>query len=125
MRKARLKKFAKLLHANQAELKYSLNRRAEATIQESPEELECVQSSAERELAFRRLELQGELLEKVQAAIERIENGTFGICLVCGRAIGEERLTAIPWARFCIGCQESVERKESRRTVLERAHLAA
>jgi DnaK suppressor protein len=44
-------------------------------------------------------------LEDVEAALGRIDDGTYGTCAVCGKPIGVERLRAIPWARFCIDDQ--------------------
>lgn len=44
-------------------------------------------------------------LDDVNAALQRIEDGTFGTCEVCGKPIGAERLEAIPWARLCIDDQ--------------------
>lgn len=44
-------------------------------------------------------------LDEVDAALQRIEDGTYGVCEICGKPIGAERLTAIPWARFCIDDQ--------------------
>lgn len=41
-------------------------------------------------------------LAQVEAALERIEEGTFGICAVCGQEIAEGRLEARPWTPFCI-----------------------
>lgn len=41
-------------------------------------------------------------LAEIDAALQRIEDGTYGICEVCGKPIGAERLAAIPWTRFCI-----------------------
>jgi RNA polymerase-binding protein DksA len=42
------------------------------------------------------------VLAEIDAALERIEAGTYGTCEDCGRPIGEERLEALPWARLCI-----------------------
>ena len=42
--------------------------------------------------------------EEIQAALERISKGTFGICEGCGQPVAEERLEAIPYARKCITC---------------------
>lgn len=42
--------------------------------------------------------------EEIQAALERLEKGTFGTCEGCGQPIAEERLQAIPYARKCIAC---------------------
>jgi DnaK suppressor protein len=48
-------------------------------------------------------------LRLVELALERIRNGTFGVCADCGAAIGLRRLQAIPWTRQCIQCQERHE----------------
>jgi len=42
------------------------------------------------------------LIERIDAALGRIEAGTYGICEVCGRPIGDERLEAVPYATLCI-----------------------
>jgi DnaK suppressor protein len=44
-------------------------------------------------------------LADVNAALRRIEDGTYGICEVCGKPIGAQRLEAIPWTRLCIDDQ--------------------
>ena len=51
-----------------------------------------------------------ELLE-VEAAVQRLERGTYGTCQVCGRAIGDERLEAMPATRFCVEDQAKAERQ--------------
>ena len=51
-----------------------------------------------------------ELLE-VEAAVQRLERGTYGTCQVCGRPIGEERLEAMPATRFCVEDQAKAERE--------------
>lgn len=43
-----------------------------------------------------------EILNQIDKALENIENGTYGICEVCGKEIEEERLEAIPWTALCI-----------------------
>ena len=47
-------------------------------------------------------------LEEVQAALLRIEDGSYGVCEICGEPIGAERLSAIPWARLCIDDQRKL-----------------
>jgi DnaK suppressor protein len=49
-------------------------------------------------------------LELVDAALARLEDGTFGTCLRCGKAIAPARLEALPWAAHCIDCQAIVDR---------------
>ena len=47
-------------------------------------------------------------LGEIESAILRIEDGTYGTCLMCGKPIAEQRLRAIPWARLCIDDQRRV-----------------
>jgi DnaK suppressor protein len=62
----------------------------------------------ERELAMReRAELH---LQAVEAALARLNDGTYGTCARCGRPIATERLEALPWAAHCIDCQQLVDR---------------
>jgi RNA polymerase-binding protein DksA len=49
-------------------------------------------------------------LSEIDAALQRIEDGTYGICENCGKPIGAERLAAIPWTRLCIDDQRRVAR---------------
>jgi DnaK suppressor protein len=49
------------------------------------------------------------VLGEIDAALQRIEKGTYGRCASCGRDIGRERLEARPWARLCITCQRREE----------------
>lgn len=44
-------------------------------------------------------------LEQVEAALARLDDGTYGACRSCGRPIAPERLEALPWAALCIDCQ--------------------
>lgn len=50
------------------------------------------------------------LVSEIDAALGRIESGTYGTCVACGRPIGEERLEAVPWATLCIDDQRKLER---------------
>ena len=52
----------------------------------------------------------GILLREVNAAIQRLDAGTYGICVRCGRAISRRRLEVLPYASLCIECQEAAER---------------
>jgi DnaK suppressor protein len=48
-------------------------------------------------------------MRKIEAALERMATGDFGVCAACGRVIGLKRLEAMPWATNCIECQEQSE----------------
>lgn len=54
-----------------------------------------------RKLALR------EDLREIEAALRRLEKHTYGICNRCGRPIGTARLEAVPWAQYCLACQEA------------------
>jgi DnaK suppressor protein len=49
------------------------------------------------------------MLDAIERALRRVEDGTFGMCVGCHREIGSKRLEAVPWAMRCIDCQERVE----------------
>ena len=70
--------------------------------------------SADQEFAIIGLNRRSQLLRNIEAALRRIEDGSFGICANCDEAIGRRRLLAIPWTPFCILCQETVDRGGSR-----------
>ncbi len=53
-------------------------------------------------------------LERIEAALARMENGRFGICASCGSRINHARLEAIPYSVLCINCQTSSERRSRR-----------
>src|SRR6185503_11253063 len=62
----------------------------------------------QRDLALR--DRNQDHLEQVEAALRRLDEGTFGACVRCGRPIAAERLDALPWAAHCIDCQRIVGR---------------
>jgi RNA polymerase-binding protein DksA len=64
----------------------------------------------DRELDYSLEENEERLLEAINAALTRIDDGTYGICSACGQPIGEERLEALPWTTQCIDCKRKEER---------------
>ena len=49
------------------------------------------------------------LLIQVEEALKRLDNGTYGQCIICGKQIPEERLEAIPWTLLCVEDQQQLE----------------
>ncbi len=49
------------------------------------------------------------LLEKVNTALEKLDEGTYGVCDSCGVEINASRLEALPWASLCLNCQDRLE----------------
>jgi RNA polymerase-binding protein DksA len=64
----------------------------------------------DRELDYTLEENSEHVLAAIDAALKRIDAGTYGTCTNCGEQIAEERLEALPWATLCIGCQRDRER---------------
>ena len=62
----------------------------------------------QRDLALRDRATQQ--LQLVDAALERLDDGSFGTCLRCGKPIADARLEALPWAAHCIDCQSEIDR---------------
>jgi DnaK suppressor protein len=61
------------------------------------------------------------LLREVEAARDRLHDGTFAICQRCEEEIAPKRLLAIPWAAYCLSCQASAEESAAGRPRLARA----
>ena len=68
-------------------------------------------STFDRELDYTLEENVERALAEIDAALRRIENGTYGTCVNCGQPIPPERLDAIPWATLCIDCKRKDERR--------------
>jgi DnaK suppressor protein len=66
----------------------------------------------DRNFLLRIRDRERKLIEKIKEALERIENGTFGVCEVCSKEIGEERLSARPVTTQCIDCKKKQEARE-------------
>ncbi len=69
----------------------------------------------DRNFLLRIRDRERKLIEKIKEALERIDDGSFGICEVCGREIGEERLRARPVTTLCIACKKKQEAREKAR----------
>lgn len=65
--------------------------------------------TASREDLFGRISNHRRLLQRIEAALRRIEYGTFGVCRDCGHEIKPKRLEAMPWTEYCVRCQEQLE----------------
>jgi DnaK suppressor protein len=64
-------------------------------------------------VAIRNLDRESKLLKEVQAALKRVEEGSYGTCLRCEEEIPEKRMKAVPWAAYCVPCQETIERQRA------------
>ena len=93
-----------------------LHDESESQVEDDREEIQSdnhpgdmATSTFDRELDYTLEENVERALAEIDAALKRIENGTYGTCVNCGRPIGPERLEALPWATLCIDCKRKDE----------------
>ena len=109
--------------AKREEIVGQSRRREDIWIVPSNEQIETVQLAGQREFAARTLERETKNLAQIDAALKRIDRGDFGTCLDCEEAIAPKRLAALPWAGYCLHCQELHDVRSAMDTV--EAKLAA
>jgi DnaK suppressor protein len=81
----------------------------ESTDEGTEDIVDRANNSYNRELMFSLSDTERQLMLEVDKALERIDDGAYGRCSNCGTEIAEKRLEAVPWARYCIDCQELSE----------------
>lgn len=86
------------------------------------DEVDLTQEERERELELKLLGRQNFMLKKIDNALFKIKNGTFGVCEECDGEIEINRLRARPVATQCIACKEEEERGEGQVTYEKRSH---
>lgn len=112
MTPAETEKLTALLRTKQTDLSRLFRNRGEIVIERASDALDEVQLMGERELAVRNLDRDSNALQQIHRALSRIANGTYGVCLRCEEDISPKRMAAVPWAAFCIKCQEKNDRRE-------------
>lgn len=106
------------------ELEKKLAAQTDRHIEEGREELidtphdlgDASVSDVAVESEFSEAELDSTILQQVQDALRRIDEGTYGRCLVDGRPIEKKRLDAVPWAAYCLKHQALIEAAGRERT---------
>jgi DnaK suppressor protein len=85
---------------------------AGSMVEETPETglADTATVTLDRELDYSLEEHSTAVLRDIDAALQRIEDGTYGVCARCGKPIGEERLEAMPYVTKCIDCKRLEER---------------
>jgi DnaK suppressor protein len=119
MTKTELNTFRMKLEQKQAELANGNRNREALAIETSPDELDRIQHASARDDAMNNLERTSDRLREVRTALRRINAGTFGICADCEESIHLRRLAAVPWAPYCIVCQNGVDREKTPRGELD------
>ncbi len=116
MNKTQLKKFKTLL----SEKRDEIIKKAKQTLEEDmaldandlPDEMDLASSEYLQSFTFRLRGREKSFLDKINKALKKIEEGTFGVCEECGEEISVKRLEARPETTLCIRCKEDQERLE-------------
>jgi DnaK suppressor protein len=109
MTKTEVKKIQGILEMRAIELSAVTRRRDGIVIEKSAESLESLLQAVDREFAVRTLEAEWAKLREVRAALQRIREGTYGICVECEEEISPKRLAAVPASALCIRCQAAAD----------------
>jgi DnaK suppressor protein len=110
-----IKRFESILTARIAELEKLTRSRDGISIERSADQLDEIQGASERALAVGNLDRQSAQLRNARAALRRVPQGSYGICHDCEEDIHPRRLAALPWALYCIKCQEARDRRDEYR----------
>jgi len=115
--KKELKKFQELLdEKRKAVLERARQMLAEENMtldtNDLPDEMDLAASEYLQSFEFRLRGREKSLLSKLDLALKKIDEGTFGICEICEEPIGKKRLEARPETTLCIKCKEDQEREE-------------
>jgi RNA polymerase-binding transcription factor len=82
--------------------------------------VESAEADIQEDLEFALVQMKSETLNKINDALARLEQGTYGNCFECGDEIAEKRLRALPFAVRCKDCEEARENAENRQRQLAR-----
>jgi DnaK suppressor protein len=105
--------FRTVLEARQTELEALLRNREVIAVNLSSDVLDQIQHAQEREMAIGNLERASARLSEVRAALQRIQLGSFGICVDCEEEVSRKRLAAVPWTTSCLACREAADRTQT------------
>ena len=113
----------KTLQERERELLESISRfeqnARESVTAEVEDPIDRVISASAKAGSFKEASLEHETLADVRQALERLDEGTYGMCIDCGRPIEPARLQAVPWAAYCLADQEKHERARGEAVPLE------
>src|SRR5690349_10395784 len=116
--KTRFDNYEKILRKKAEEVRRSMSAQKVAQVvtrlDVPSDEGDLSQQSHEEWIFLNRNTLEMKLLREVEAALRRIEQGTYGVCHECEEPISTKRLDAVPWAKYCVVCQEEIAARVAR-----------
>jgi len=86
---------------------------------------ETSEADIQDDIEFALIQMKSETLHKIEEALGRLENGTYGYCFECGGEISERRLRALPFAVRCRDCEEAREVQQQRERALSQRRSAS
>jgi len=109
-----VQRFQRILEFQRTETMRSLDRLGDETRRvdsDYPQDVgdRCV-TSLSKESLFQQSGERRLMVRMIEAALVRIQKGTFGVCVACGDDIDPRRLDALPWTQYCLRCQQGFER---------------
>jgi len=114
MSKKELEKYRRLLEDKKASLSAEIAKTRSAeeeTTEESTQDIaDKAVSSYTREFLYSLTDGERGTLLQIDEAISRVDDASYGLCANCGQPMAEKRLTAVPWAPYCVDCQELAEK---------------
>lgn len=113
MDKKRLEHFKVKLQQKQQDLMHAVSRNEQdgrlADEEATQDIADKALNSYTKEFLFHQSNTDRTQLQLVVEALGRIRDGSYGECVTCGEELNAKRLEAVPWARYCLSCQEKVE----------------
>ena len=113
MEKKRAEIYKKRLLAKQEELLHTVTQSEQDGRQADEEATQDVADKAAnaytKEFLFHQSDDSRRVLQLVNEALQRLNNGAYGLCVACHEEVQTKRLDAVPWARHCLECQEKQE----------------
>ena len=82
---------------------------SETALQDTGDSVDQASLSIEKELLFELSDNERVTLDQIEAALRKIDKGNYGLCESCQKPISKPRLQALPFARYCISCQSTIE----------------
>ena len=115
MTTTQLRSAREALRSKLTELQFALAPRDSIAVEQMPDPVDMTQQESDREMAAWALDRQAHLAQEIRAAMDRIADRTYGVCISCEEEISPKRLSVMPWAELCIHCQEAADSRSSSR----------
>jgi DnaK suppressor protein len=110
--KAKPAQYRKVLEKKAEEVRRSMSaQKAEQVVSRldvPSDEGDLSQQHHEEWIFLNRNSIDMKLLREISDALLRIDHGSYGVCMECEEPISPKRLDAVPWARYCVKCQEMI-----------------